>query len=444
MSSTVVETEASNPGVKSEIQSKEYRKVAWASFIGTSIEWYDFYLYGSSAALIFPALFFPTFDPLYGTIAAFTTYAVGFIARPLGSAVFGHFGDRVGRRNVLMLSLLVMGAATFLIGLLPTHQSIGIGAPLLLSLLRLIQGFAVGGEWGAAVVMTVEHAPPGKRGFYGSFPQLGVPVGLLLSTLVFSLFSNQLSEEAFLAWGWRLPFLLSSLLVLIGVYVRWKLSESPVYLKQRAEQPQVDPHPVRTVWREEKKPLLLTIGMKLLQNALFYIYSVFLLSYLAETLQMDSSVGLNAIMISSVVGLITLPLWSYASDRIGRKPVYLFGVIASTLFIFPFFWLVDSGSVLWITIGVVLGLNILHDAIYGPQAVYYSELFGTQVRLSGASIGYQVGAVLSGGLSPIIASSLLTGFHGESWPIAIYLTALGVLSLIATLFARETYRDSLT
>lgn len=252
MSSTVVETEASNPGVKSEIQSKEYRKVAWASFIGTSIEWYDFYLYGSSAALIFPALFFPTFDPLYGTIAAFTTYAVGFIARPLGSAVFGHFGDRVGRRNVLMLSLLVMGAATFLIGLLPTHQSIGIGAPLLLSLLRLIQGFAVGGEWGAAVVMTVEHAPPGKRGFYGSFPQLGVPVGLLLSTLVFSLFSNQLSEEAFLAWGWRLPFLLSSLLVLIGVYVRWKLSESPVYLKQRAEQPQVDPHPVRTVWREEK------------------------------------------------------------------------------------------------------------------------------------------------------------------------------------------------
>lgn len=190
--------------------------------------------------------------------------------------------------------------------------------------------------------------------------------------------------------------------------------------------------------------MLLTIGMKLLQNALFYIYSVFLLSYLAETLQMDSSVGLNAIMISSVVGLITLPLWSYASDRIGRKPVYLFGVIASTLFIFPFFWLVDSGSVLWITIGVVLGLNILHDAIYGPQAVYYSELFGTQVRLSGASIGYQVGAVLSGGLSPIIASSLLTGFHGESWPIAIYLTALGVLSLIATLFARETYRDSLT
>ncbi|MFJ7977320.1 MFS transporter [Peribacillus sp. JNUCC 23] len=423
--------------------SKEHRKVALASFIGTTIEWYDFYLYGTAAALVFPALFFPNFDPLYGTLAAFGSYAAGFIARPLGSMVFGHYGDRLGRKKVLTISLLLMGTATFLMGVLPTYQMVGLLAPLLISLLRIVQGFAIGGEWGSAVVMAVEHAPKGKRGLYGSFPQMGVPAGLLLSTAVFSLVSNNMSNEAFLTWGWRIPFLLSIVLVLIGLYIRLKVTESPVFL-EIVEKKQQEKRPVVTVLREQKKPLFLTIGMKLVQNAVFYIYSVFVLTYLVTTHHFDRSVGLNAVMISSVIGLATMPLWSHLSDKIGRKPVYLFGTIASTLFVFPFFWLMDSGSVILITIGIVIGLNVLHDAVYGPQAVYYSELFSTKTRLSGASIGYQIGAILAGGFSPIIATALLAKFDGQYWPIAIYLVALGVLSIIATLYARETYRDSLT
>jgi MFS transporter, MHS family, shikimate and dehydroshikimate transport protein len=429
--------------VKNKGINNEHTKVAIASFIGTTIEWYDFYLYGTAAALVFPVLFFPNFDPIYGTMAAFGSYAAGFIARPLGSMVFGHYGDKLGRKKMLMISLILMGLATFLMGLIPSYQSIGLLAPLLISLLRVIQGFAVGGEWGAAVVMAVEHAPPGKRGLYGSFPQMGVPAGLLISTLVFSLVSNSMSNDTFLSWGWRIPFLCSAVLIMIGILVRLKVSESPVFL-EAAEKKQQEERPVLTVLREQKKPLLLTIGMKLLQNALFYIYTVFVLSYIVNTLNLDRSVGLNAVMISSVIGLGTLPLWSYLSDKIGRKPVYLFGTIASTLFVLPFFWLMDSGSVLLITIGIVIGLNVLHDAVYGPQAVYYSELFGTKVRLSGASIGYQVGAILAGGFSPIIATWLLAKFEGESWPICLYLIALGVISIVSTLFARETYRDSLT
>jgi MFS transporter, MHS family, shikimate and dehydroshikimate transport protein len=429
--------------VKNKGLNNEHSKVAIASFIGTTIEWYDFYLYGTAAALVFPVLFFPNFDPIYGTMAAFGSYAAGFIARPLGSMVFGHYGDKLGRKKMLMISLILMGLATFLMGLIPSYQSIGLLAPLLISLLRVIQGFAVGGEWGAAVVMAVEHAPPGKRGLYGSFPQMGVPAGLLISTLVFSLVSNSMSNDTFLSWGWRIPFLCSAVLIMIGILVRLKVSESPVFL-EAAEKKQQEERPVLTVLREQKKPLLLTIGMKLLQNALFYIYTVFVLSYIVNTLNLDRSVGLNAVMISSVIGLGTLPLWSYLSDKIGRKPVYLFGTIASTLFVLPFFWLMDSGSVLLITIGIVIGLNVLHDAVYGPQAVYYSELFGTKVRLSGASIGYQVGAILAGGFSPIIATWLLAKFEGESWPICLYLIALGVISIVSTLFARETYRDSLT
>ena len=327
-------------------------------------------------------------------------------------------------------------------GLVPSYESIGIMAPLLISFLRIIQGFAVGGEWGSAVVMSVEHAPKGKRGLYGSFPQLGVSAGLLLSTLVFSLISNNMSNEAFLSWGWRVPFLLSAVLVIFGLYIRLKVSESPVFNEMSANN-EIEEKPVMTVLRTQKKPLFLTIGMKLVQNAVFYIYSVFVLTYLVTTHDIDRSVGLNAVMISSMVGFITLPLWSLLSDKIGRKPVYLFGTIASTLFIFPFFWFMDTGSVLLITIGIVLGLNVLHDAVYGPQAVYYSELFGSKVRLSGASIGYQIGAVLAGGFSPLIATYLLAKFDGQYWPIGIYLSILGIISIISTLYAKETYRGSL-
>jgi metabolite-proton symporter len=420
--------------------SKEHRKVAAASFIGTAIEWYDYYLYGTCAALVFPYVFFPSYDPYVGTLVAFATYAVGFVARPIGGVIAGHYGDRIGRKAMLMLSLLVMGVSTVLIGFIPSYETIGIWAAIILCLLRIAQGFAVGGEWGAAVVMAVEHAPPGKRGLYGSFPQLGVPAGLLLSTLAVAIASGSMDNQAFLSWGWRVPFLFSAALILVGVYIRASVSESPAFeaIKQNNEEAE---RPVVDVVRHQWRILLLTIGMKFLQNAVFYLYSVFMLSYIVNSLGFDRQVGLNAVVISSLVGFVTLPLWSLLTDKIGRKPVYLFGCIASTLFVIPFFSMAASGSIFLLTLAIVIGLNVLHDSLYGPQAVYFSELYGTKVRLSGASIGYQVGAVLSGGLAPLIATALLAAYGGEPTGIIIYVFILGIISTGCTFLARETYKD---
>lgn len=421
----------------------EHRKVAFASLIGTAVEWYDYYLYGTCAALLFPHLFFPSMDAWVGTIAAFATYAVGFAARPVGAAVFGHFGDRIGRKKILVLSLWMMGGSTIAIGFLPTYATIGAWSAVLLCVLRLVQGFAVGGEWGSAVVMAVEHAPSNRRGLYGSFPQIGVPAGLLLSTVVFAVTSSSMSSADLLAWGWRIPFIASIAMVLIGMFIRLRLHESPVFeqLKLRNEESKA---PAMEMLRTQRRALYLTICMKLLQNAVFYLYSVFMLSYIVGTLKLSQAVGLNAIILSSVIGFATLPAWSYLSDRIGRKKVYLFGTVASTLFVMPFFWMAQTGSVVLITVAMVIGLNVLHDAMYGPQAVYFSELFGTKVRLSGANIGYAIGAVLSGGLAPMIATWLLKINHGATWGISLYIMGLGVISIVATVLARDTWKDSLT
>lgn len=424
------------------LNSGEHRKVAAASLIGTAIEWYDYFIYGTCAALLFPKLFFPSMDPLVGTIAAFATYAVGFAARPVGAAIFGHYGDKIGRKAVLVLSLLLMGGSTVAIGLLPTYQTAGAWAAVLLCSLRLIQGFAVGGEWGSAVVMAVEHAPKNRRGLYGSFPQIGVPAGLLLSTGVFAIVSSSISETDMLAWGWRIPFLASIVMIIVGMFIRMNLHESPVFQKIK-ESNEAAEAPAMEVMKHHRRALLVTIGMKMLQNAIFYIYSVFMLSYIVGTLKLERSVGLNAILISSVIGLITLPLWSYLSDLIGRKKVYMFGTIASSLFVIPFFMMAETGNVWILTIGMVIGLNVLHDAMYGPQAVYFSELFGTRVRMSGANIGYAVGAVLSGGLAPMIATALLAANGGKTWGISLYVIGLGLISVIATAMARETYKDAL-
>ncbi|GAA1771223.1 MFS transporter [Kocuria aegyptia] len=440
MSTTTSPPPAAPPGRVVLDTRKESRKVAVGSFVGTTIEWYDYYLYGTAAALIFPAVFFPEDDPAIGVVKAFATYAVGFAARPLGGFIFGHYGDRIGRKTMLMLSLILMGVSTFLIGLLPSYDAIGLWAPALLCLMRLIQGFAVGGEWGSAVVMAVEHAPKGRRGLFGSFPQLGVPAGLLISSGVFALISNGLGQEAFTAWGWRIPFLLSAVLIIVGIVIRMAVAESPVFQElldtdTRAEKPS------REVIVHHWRNLLLTIGMKMFQNAVFYIYTVFMLAYIRDSLEMDYQVGLNAVMISSVVGFLTIPGWSWLSDKVGRKPVYLAGCVLGTLY-FPFIFVIaDTHSVLWVTLGMVIGANFLHDMVYGPQAVYFSELFGSKVRLSGASIGYQVGAMLSGGLAPLIAASLLAAQEGATWGISLYIVALGVISTVCTLLARETFRE---
>jgi len=439
MSSTEPLTE---PAATPQPSKKARRRAAASSLVGTSIEWYDYYLYGTAAALVFPTVFFPEDEGVTAVIKAFATYAVGFAARPIGGFVFGHFGDRIGRKQMLMISLLLMGAATFLIGVLPGEAQVGIWAPIMLIVLRLIQGFAVGGEWGSAVVMSVEFAPPGKRGLYGSFPQMGVPIGLLLSTGVFALFQAGLGPDEFLAWGWRVPFLLSGVLVLIGLFVRLAVTESPVFAAAK-EADALAARPSAEVLKKEWRILGLAVGSKFFQNAIFYLYSVFLLSYISTTLRFDPLWGTLAVVISSAIGFISVPGWSWLTDKIGRKPVYLGGIVLGAAF-YPFSWsFVESGSFVFLTIAMVIGLNLLHDMIYGPQAVYFAELFATRVRLSGASIAYQIGAMLSGGFAPLIATGLLAFGGGDTTLITVYALALAAISAVCTILLPETFKGSL-
>jgi MFS transporter, MHS family, shikimate and dehydroshikimate transport protein len=411
-------------------------KVAFASFIGTTIEWYDFFLYGTAAALVFNRLFFPNFDPLMGTLAAFGTYAVGFVARPVGGIVFGHFGDKIGRKTMLFLTLIIMGLASFLIGVLPTYQSVGVIAPILLLLLRILQGFGVGGEWGGAVLMAVEHAPPGRRGFYGSWPQLGVPAGLVLGNLVFSIFSGQ-PEDQFLAWGWRVPFLLSLVLVAVGIFIRLQVSEPPGFAKVKATHSQ-SKMPVLDAIRQHPREILVAMGARFAENGIFYIYTVFVLVYATQQLKVPQSTILTGVLIAAVFELFAMPTFGALSDRVGRRPVYMFGAAWSALFAFPFFLLVDTRQTVLIWLAVI-GLALGHSAMYGPQASFFSELFGTRVRYSGASLGYQLSSVFAGGLSPLIATALLATYLSFV-PIALYMVAMAVLTLVSVYAATETVR----
>jgi MHS family shikimate/dehydroshikimate transporter-like MFS transporter len=375
-------------------QTSSIRPVIVSSFIGTTIEWYDFFLYGTAAALVFNQLFFPSFEPLAGTLAAFGTYAVGFAARPLGGVVFGHYGDKIGRKAMLVLALLIMGVATFLMGLLPTYESVGVVAPILLVALRFIQGIGVGGEWGGAVLMAVEHSPQGRRGYYGSWPQMGVPAGLLLANLVFFASSSYIPEEQFLAWGWRIPFLVSIVLVGVGLFIRLRLLETPAF-QQVQESGTEAPMPIIDVLRTYPKNVLLAMGMRIAENGTFYVLTVFVLTYVAGQLGLDQNTGLIGVLIAAALGLLTIPLFGALSDKIGRRRVYLIGAVFSLVFAFPFFWMLNTGSPVLIWLAIVLGVNIGHDAMYGPQAAFFSELFGTRVRYSGASLGYQLASVLA-------------------------------------------------
>ncbi|HYT05757.1 MAG TPA: MFS transporter [Gemmatimonadales bacterium] len=419
----------------------EILKVATASLIGTSIEWYDFFLYNTAAALVFNKLFFPTFAPLAGTIAAFATYAVGFMARPIGGIVFGHYGDRLGRKTMLYLTLAIMGLATTAIGLLPTYTTIGIWAPILLVTLRLLQGLGIGGEWGGAVLMAVEHAPAHRRGFYGSWPQMGVAIGLLLSTLVFRSFSRY-PEATFLAWAWRVPFLLSVVLLAVGLWIRHRLAESPLFdkLKSRRAEARM---PVVEVFRHHTKPLLLATGARLAENGLFYIFTTFSLTYVATQLKLDRNIVLSGLLVASAVSLVTVPAWGAISDRLGRRPVYMFGAVAGGILAFPFFWLLETGQPAMIWLALVLAVSLGHDAMYAPQASFFAELFDTRVRYSGASLASQIGSVFSGGLSPLIATALLARFGGKSWPVSVYMLALVVITVISVWLARETHRRAI-
>ncbi|MFI9345265.1 MFS transporter [Streptomyces sp. NPDC052773] len=420
------------------------KRIVAASLIGTTIEWYDFFLYGSAAALVFNQLFFPESDPLVGTLLSFLTYAVGFAARPLGALVFGHYGDRLGRKKLLVLSLLLMGGATFAIGLLPTHATIGSAAPVLLTVLRLVQGFALGGEWGGAVLLVSEHGDARRRGFWASWPQTGAPAGQLLATGVLSLLTAVLSDDAFNTWGWRIPFLLSGVLVIVGLWIRLSVDESPVF-KQALAQAEArkatraadaEKLPLVAVLRHHWRDVLIAMGARMAENISYYVVTAFILVYATTAADVSKQTALNAVLIASAVHFAVIPLWGALSDRVGRRPVYLVGAVGVALWMFPFFALVDTGSFGSLLLAVTVGL-VLHGAMYAPQAAFFSEMFATRMRYSGASIGAQFSSVAAGAPAPLIATALLDATGGSTW-IALYVIAAALLTIVAVAVAKET------
>jgi len=420
----------------SEAKRSPLARVILSSLIGTTIEWYDFFLYGSAAALVFNKLFFPSFDPLVGTLLAFATYAVGFIARPLGGVVFGHFGDRIGRKRLLMWSLVMMGLATLLIGLLPGYAAIGVAAPIGLILLRVLQGFAVGGEWGGAVLMAAEHGDAARRGYWASWPQAGVPLGSLLSAGVLAVMAGFQSEKQFVSWGWRVPFLLSAVLVAVGWYIRNRVSESPMFESEIEAAQAPAKLPAMDVIRERPRALVLGAGLRIGENIVYYVLTVFSLTFLVDVAAHSRSLALDALLVGAAVQFIAIPLLAALSDRVGRRPVYAFGAFGSALFIFLFFPMLASGSNAVIILAVVVGL-VLHGSMYAPQAAFITELFPTRIRYSGVSIAYQLTAIFAGSLAPIISLWLYKSQH-SSVPVSIYVAIACLISGISALLARET------
>ncbi|HEY0358856.1 MAG TPA: MFS transporter [Mycobacteriales bacterium] len=414
-------------------------RVVLASLAGATIEWYDFFLYGAAAALVFNTVFFPASDPLVGTMLAFGTYALGFVARPIGGLVFGHFGDLIGRKRLLMISLVMMGAATVGIGLLPTYAQVGVWAPLLLVMLRLLQGFAVGGEWGGAVLLVAEYGTAKRRGFWTSWPQVGVPAGNLLAAGVLALLSAVQSEADFAAWGWRIPFLLSAVLVIIGYWIRQSVAETPVFLEaqRRAEEKKqkLGRAPGIEAVRRHPRGIALGMGLRLGENVTYYVITAFSLTYATEVVGLPKSVILNAVLVAAAVQVVMLPLWGALSDRVGRRPVLAVGALGTAVWAFAFFRLLETGATMNVLLAMVVGL-VLHGAMTGPEAAFISEMFTTPVRYSASSIAYQLSSILAGSLAPIIALQLFRS-TGSATPISLYLLITCAVSLLAVFLARE-------
>ena len=412
-------------------------QVVWSSVLGSTVEWYDFFIYGTAAALVFNKLFFPNLNPALGTIAAFGSYATGFLARPLGGAVFGHFGDRVGRKTMLSVTIILMGSGTFLIGCLPTYGQVGFAAPVLLVALRIVQGIGIGGEWGGAVLMVIENAPNQRRGFYGSLVQLGYPLAVIVSTAVFAL-ASRLPEADFLTWGWRLPFLLSAFLVGIGLFIRLRLAETPAFLRVQ-EGHTVAKIPLLEILTRHTRTFLIAVGLKVSEIAYVSIATVFSISYITVQLGLPRSTVLNGVLLAAVVELFTIPGFGWLSDLYGRKPLFIAGCLFSIAFAFPMFWLFQTRNPVVIAIAIALAVSFGQGIMFGPEAAWVAELFPAPLRYSGASLGFQLGAALSGGLTPILASALLLWTHA-TWSISVYLIAAAAVTLGATMAARETAR----
>jgi metabolite-proton symporter len=413
---------------------KTLRRVVGASAVGTTLEWYDHFIYGSAAALVFPQLFFPEGDRLTATMLSLVTYAVAFVTRPLGAAIFGHFGDRYGRKNVLIVTLVLMGTATGLIGLLPTYASIGILAPLLLTILRFVQGVGLGGEWGGAALMVGEYSSAGRRGFLGSLVQIASPLGLLIANGVFSVTTFLVSEEAFFSWGWRVPFLLSTLLVVIGLWIRSQVQESPLFEEEAAEKDEKTP--LRTVLTEHWRPLLIAIGSRVGSDVAFYVVNVFILVYGTTQLDLPRQLLLNAVLAGAASQALSILFWGRLCDRLGRRPVLLLGAVGSVVWAFAYFPLLGSGSVPLVVLAPVVG-NFFIAAMWGPLAAYVPELFPTKIRYTGAGLGFQSAGVFGGALAPIITTAMIARF--DSWvPVAIYLSLTLLVLIGCVLLAKET------
>jgi len=422
------------------VKKSKIGTIAAASSIGTIIEWYDFLIYGMAAALVFNKLFFPNVSPVIGTLAALGTYAVGFFARPLGGAIFGHFGDRVGRKSMLLLTMFIMGIGTVLIGCLPTYEHIGIWAPVLLIILRFIQGVGLGGEWGGAALMVLEHAPKHRRGFYGSLVQVGFPLGLVLATGVFAIVSK-LPEADFLSWGWRIPFLLSIVLVVVGYVIRSKVEESPIFLQMKAKN-ELSKQPVLDAILKNPRAFLTAIGLKISEVSWVYILTVFIVVHATNNLQLPKSLILDGILYAALVEVITIPLFGLLSDKVGRRPMYIWGALFTVALAFPLFTLLDTRDSAIIIGVMIVALSLGHGFMFAPEATYFPELFGANVRYSGATLGFQVAAAIGGGLSPIIATGLMAYFGGTTG-VSIMLILLAAITLVAAISARETRHESL-
>lgn len=414
-----------------------------ASTIGTTIEWYDYFLYGTAAATVFPALFFPESEPTTGQILAFGTFAVGFIGRPLGGAFFGYLGDRVGRKSTLVATLLLMGISTLVIGLLPTHAEIGVAAPVLLTILRFIQGVGVGGEWGGSVLLALEYGHQGRRGLYASWPQAGVPLGMLTSTLVWTAFEVNLAPVAFLSWGWRIPFFVSGLLIVVGLLIRVRVFETPLFARIK-EQKQLAEAPIRETLRRHWREILLAAGARLTENASYYLFTTYVHTYAAKVLKLPSQITLWGVSIAAGLQFFAIPAYGVLSDRLSRRHTYMAGCVFMAAFALPFYALLDTRQPVLIMLAIVIALNGGHAVLYAVQASLIPELFGTRLRYTGASIAYQLASPFAGGLAPMIATYLVSRFENQYWPLAAYIIAMSLVSLVCVYWLAETSKKNLS
>lgn len=417
------------------------KKILVASLVGSSIEWFDYFLYGTVAALVFNELFFHSEDPTVGLMLAYASFALSFFIRPLGGIIFSHIGDRIGRKKTLVLTLSLMGGGTVLMGLLPTYSTIGVTAPILLIILRLIQGLGLGGEWGGALLLAVEYAPKNKRGFFGSIPQMGVTIGMLLGTLALSIMTL-LPENSFMTWGWRVPFLLSALLVFFGLWIRKGIDETPSFRKAQ-EKGEIAKIPfietIRTHWKE----VLIAVGAKVVETAPFYIFGTFIVSYATTQLGYSRTVTLNAVTLATIITTILIPYMGRLSDTFGRKKLYVIGTCLMIIYAFPYFWLIHQHSAVLLIVATVLGLGIIWAPITAVLGTMFSEIFKSNVRYTGITLGYQIGAAVAGGTAPLVATALLKAYNNSYVPVALYIILASIISLIAIWSVRDRKNEEL-